>query len=192
MKIPFKKQRQKNRKLRTVIIIGVTILVLTALAAIFMFFVYPQIKSSIQRNDSLKSIDADKKGSLPEDNSNNPAPTGEVDESKTITPSEPEETVDSIETPSITRAEMSSNGQVRVAAIFTQAAYGNCVVTFTKSGQADVVQSAPIILQASYYACNGFLIPSSNFPAKGEWSFTVTHEYSGQKATTDKRTITIE
>lgn len=190
--MPSKKQRKKNRKLRTVIIIGVTILVLAALAAIFMFFVYPQIKSSIQRNESLKSIDADKKGSLPEDNSNNPAPTGEVDESKTITPAEPEETTDSIEAPSITRAEMNENGQVRVAAIFTQPTYGNCIVTFTKSGQAEVVQSAPIIVQASYYACNGFLIPSGNFPSKGEWSFTVTHEYSGQKATSDKRTIVIE
>lgn len=111
---------------------------------------------------------------------------------KTVIPAEDSgNTGDTVERPTITRASLSGTS-VRVSAIFTATTSGTCTVTFKKDGQATITKEAAVVVGSSYYTCNGFLIPISEFPTNGEWTVTVTHTQAGKTATSDEQTVIIE
>jgi hypothetical protein len=81
------------------------------------------------------------------------------------------------EKPNVTRAEYKkSDEEVRVAAIFNNQSEGTCVLRMAKEGEKTIKRTAEIIAAPTYYACDGFRIPVSEFPSSGKWSVTVTHK----------------
>lgn len=66
-----------------------------------------------------------------------------------------------------------------------------CKVIFSKSGYNDVSRSAGLSLQGSYYACQGFDIEKSAFPAKGEWNVMIAVSSSAIEGTSASQKITI-
>lgn len=66
-----------------------------------------------------------------------------------------------------------------------------CSVKFSKSGQEDVTQNTGIGLQGSYYVCQGFDIPKSTFPIKGEWRMTFNVSSSTVEGSTAPQMIII-
>lgn len=49
---------------------------------------------------------------------------------------------------------------------------GTCNLTVTK-GSAVITKTAPVGYQVSYYICQGFDVPTSEFSQKGEWNVVV-------------------
>lgn len=66
-----------------------------------------------------------------------------------------------------------------------------CKVIFSKSGYNDVSRSAGLSLQGSYYACQGFDIEKSAFPAKGEWNVTIAVSSSTIEGTSAPQKLTL-
>ena len=90
------------------------------------------------------------------------------------------------EKPNVTRAEYKeSDDEVRVAAIFDKQSEGTCLLRMAKDGEETIKRTAEIITAPTYYACDGFRIPGSEFPSGGTWSVTVTHKV-GDAATTSE------
>lgn len=90
----------------------------------------------------------------------------------------------------ITQTE-SSGGKIIVRALVDGLKSGDCTVTFSKFGQRDVIQTVPIGLVTSYYACQGFDIPVSQFPAKGTWQVEVKASDGVKFNTTPKQSIEV-
>ena len=59
-----------------------------------------------------------------------------------------------------------------VSALVSGATRGTCNLTVTK-GSAVVAKTAPVGYQVSYYICQGFNVPASEFAQKGEWNVVV-------------------
>jgi hypothetical protein len=59
-----------------------------------------------------------------------------------------------------------------VSALVSGATSGTCNLTATK-GSTVVTKSAPVGYQVSYYICQGFDVPTSEFAQKGEWNVAV-------------------
>lgn len=95
-----------------------------------------------------------------------------------------------IEKPNITRAEQSGN-HVRISAIFNASSNGKCKVVLNKSGYENFEETVNVVVGPSYYTCDGFRIPISDLPAKGEWTASVVHLLNDQSRESDKETITI-
>lgn len=74
--------------------------------------------------------------------------------------------------PQITSIDQNATS-VSVRAIVNTATSGTCTLKLQKSGQADIVQTAPIAQVTSYYACQGFNVPKNQIPAKGQWTVAV-------------------
>lgn len=109
-------------------------------------------------------------------------------EDKVITPSESAYDTDEtmqLEKPNITRAEQSGDF-IRVSALLSQPSTGECKASFTKDGSASLDKRAKIIVGPSYYTCNGFRIPRSEFAPSGQWKVTVTHELNGKQAVSNE------
>lgn len=84
------------------------------------------------------------------------------------------------DTVSVTITQWESNSsKVSVRALVDGLKSGKCIATFTKSGQKGVTQTVPIGIVTSYYACQGFDVPSNNFPIKGTWKVQVRAEGNG-------------
>lgn len=112
-------------------------------------------------------------------------------EDKVITPATPTDSGSgNIEIPTITRAEQAGDF-IRISAVLTNTSSGSCIVSFSKAGESTVERSARIIVGPSYYTCDGFRIPRAELGSSGDWQVTVTHTYDNQRASTDKKTITI-
>lgn len=73
-----------------------------------------------------------------------------------------------------------SDGKVRVRALVSGLKSGYCTATFEKSGVRSVEQTVPIGIVTSYYACQGFDIPVSQFPSKGTWTVEVMASSGGK------------
>lgn len=79
------------------------------------------------------------------------------------------------EKPEITRANQRDD-KIKVAAIFDESSNGQCILRVSKEGEDTIKRTADIMTAPSYYACDGFSIPVSEFPSGGRWSVTVTHK----------------
>jgi hypothetical protein len=183
----MKIKTKKNKYKMSLIILGAALLLCAAAVGAYLF-----VKSNDaakKQQEALKSIDANKDGS--EGKSTIPGDTTTKDD-KNIIPSPPENSQSSnLEKPTLTRAEQSSEN-IRVSAIFTQPAYGTCEAVFSKEGYSTITKTASIILGPSYYTCNGFLIPMSEFPAKGPWIVKVIHRQDNRVVESDPQTINLQ
>lgn len=94
------------------------------------------------------------------------------------------------EKPTITRAEVSGD-YVRVSATFSRPSSGTCRLSLEKKGAASVVKDAQIVVGPSYYTCDGFRIPKSEF-SSGQWTGTVTHILSGKSTVSDNITLNVQ
>ena len=95
-----------------------------------------------------------------------------------------------IEAPNITRAEQTGDF-IRVSALFSNPSNGSCTLKFEQTGQQTVQVEAPIVVGPSYYTCNGFRVPVSQFPSKGQWNLTLTHNLNGKTASS-KGTVNVQ
>lgn len=178
MKSSIKKNNTKKVIIITILLACVALVGLTATA--YMLKLWPfQSSSQTSTNTDVPTA----------------APTvtdSTASTDKTVIPAENStNSNDTVEKPTITRASL-SGANVRVSAIFTTTTSGSCTVTFKKSGQATITKEAAVVVGSSYYTCNGFLIPISEFPAKGEWTVTVIHTQDSKTATSDEQTVIIE
>lgn len=187
------KTPNKNRK----IILSFVILIIVVIFGIGVYIFVKQTNENRRQQESFESIDANKsqnqkpiQGTLPEDtdSSSNQA----TDDGKTIVPTAPATSNDSdLEKPVITRAER-IGANVRVSAIFTKPAYGSCTIIFEKQGEKAISRSVQIVVGSSYYNCNGFLIPMSDFSSNGQWQVKVNHENNGKIVTSDTKSVVLE
>jgi len=76
-------------------------------------------------------------------------------------------------TPIITQAE--DGDPVIVRAIIDGATNGTCTLTLTQ-GDHKIEKTAPATVVTSYAGCEGFDVPKSEFPSKGEWSAVVSFQ----------------
>lgn len=74
--------------------------------------------------------------------------------------------------PQITSIDQNSTS-VMVRAMVNNVTSGTCTLKLQKSGQTDITQTAPLAQVTSYYACQGFNVPKSQIPSKGQWTVTV-------------------
>ena len=182
---PYK--HQKNNKKKITILILVIILII---AGVFSYLFFTGKIFDHQHTDSLKSIDANKDGS--KGATTVPGTTPSQDSNKTIIPTDNNSSPQTnIEKPLITRAEQ-SGANVRVSAIFSKPAYGDCLLTIEKVGQTTLSQTAQVVVGPSYYACDGFVINVNSFPSKGDWTVTVVHRYNKESVASDPSTLTIQ
>jgi len=65
-----------------------------------------------------------------------------------------------------------NGANLSVSALVSGATSGTCNLTATK-GSTVVTKSAPVGYQVSYYICQGFDVPTSEFAQKGEWNVIV-------------------
>ena len=183
---------KKNRK----IFLSFAILITIVLIGIGVYIFVKQNTENRRQQESLKSIDANKaqnekpiQGTSKNSDSSSSQTT---DDEKTIVPTDPATNNDGdLEKPVITRAERTGTN-VRVSAIFTKPAYGSCTIIFEKQGEKAISRSAQVVVGSSYYSCNGFLIPVSDFSSKGEWLVKVTHENNGKTVTSDTKSVALE
>lgn len=92
---------------------------------------------------------------------------------------------------SFTQAQQ-SDSQVIIRALVDGATSGTCTLTASKSSQTSVTKTAPIGVQANYSICQGFDIPTSEFPASGEWKISITAtNASGQTSAAAEKGVTI-
>jgi hypothetical protein len=183
---------KKNKYKKSLVILGALILLGAAGAGAYYFMRTSQ--DAKHRQDSSASIDANKNGSEGKESIQGDTNTGQnTNDDKTITPSPPENgtSTSNLEKPTVTRANQSSTN-IRVSAIFNQPAFGTCDVVFSKEGSSTIIKSAPIVLGPSYYTCNGFLVPVSEFPTKGSWNVKVIHKQDSSSVESDIQSFTIE
>ena len=66
-----------------------------------------------------------------------------------------------------------SNDQITIRAIVQGTTEGTCTLTLTR-GSHTITRTAPVGVQASYALCQGFNIPVTQIPEKGQWKAKVT------------------
>jgi hypothetical protein len=82
------------------------------------------------------------------------------------------------------------DSMVYVGAIVEGQSSGTCTANFT-SGSNSLTKQAPVGIVTSYYACQGFNVPKSEFPAKGNWSVKVDFSNGSAIGSTDTKNFTI-
>lgn len=76
---------------------------------------------------------------------------------------------------SISRVSQAGAGQpLIIHTVVSGASTGTCDVTLSKDGQADVVKSFPVTVEATYSTCSNAQIAASDIPADGTWKLQVT------------------
>lgn len=63
---------------------------------------------------------------------------------------------------------------VSLRATVSGTTFGDCTVTFSKSGQSDIVKVFPVDFSAGAVSCGQADTPESAFPASGTWDVKVT------------------
>lgn len=81
--------------------------------------------------------------------------------------------------------------KVIVRAIVDGITKGQCTATFSKAGQKSISKTAPIGIVTSYYACQGFDVPVSQFPSKGSWEVEVRAFTENSYNTSQKHTVEV-
>ncbi|MBW3537884.1 hypothetical protein KY386_00140 [Candidatus Parcubacteria bacterium] len=113
----------------------------------------------------------------PSNNQTQPQPTPQ--------PSTPGSTKKQIKPVVTTFGQSPDKATVLIRAYTEESAPGTCVVSFRKAGSPPLERTAPTLLRGDVQRCQGFDIPAAEFPAKGEWSFSVrifSDRYEGASA----------
>jgi hypothetical protein len=155
----------KNKKNTTIILLIISAVLLLS-AGVFAYVV--------QRSAETDTTSQDTNGRITEeqvkDIEDKPASPSNEEDTKTQ-PVQEDPTVTKPVQPRILSAYQEGE-MVRVSADFTVTAGGTCRLTLSKPGQADIVETAEIIVVPSGYACNGFLV---KVPSQGNWTASVVH-----------------
>ena len=176
-----------HRNKRIIIITSIVIAVLIASAATAYF-----VNKNSQSNTTQTSptIDANKSDEALEGNEK--PIDGSTDDEKVIVPTEPENNNStSLEAATITRASQDGD-RIRIAAIFNQPAYGTCELRIEKTGETTITASSAIVVGASYYSCDGFMLQRNEFSNPGTWEVTVIHKSSSGSIKSEAKNITIK
>jgi cytoskeletal protein RodZ len=68
---------------------------------------------------------------------------------------------------------------------------GTCQLTLSQGGQPDITRSAAVGVQANYAICQGFDLPTSDFPTSGNWSLSLVIQTSSGTSTPAQRNIQV-
>jgi hypothetical protein len=165
-----------------------------ALIILFSVVVLPKFKSKDttpqQSADQIKLQEEEKKAAIDpkkdtEAYNRQQTPTPQA----SPTASQPSQKLAAI--PTITQAEQSGSNVIIKAIVDNNGGPGNCIATLTRSGSADVQQTKPTVLVTSYYACQTFQIPRSQFGSAGTWSVAVKFESDKAAGTSTKQSVAI-
>ena len=65
------------------------------------------------------------------------------------------------------------SANIDIGVMVSGAKAGTCTLKLQKSGQSDVVKTAPVGIVTNYYICRGFTVSKSEIPTKGEWKIVI-------------------
>lgn len=167
-----------DKKKRTIAVV-LTVLCILCVSSVVAYSIYRQHEEDREfKNPHTDNIVKD---------TNQPLTDGKKpSEDKTITPSQPTATEEpshgTPEKPLITRATQTSDGSLRVSAMFSNTSSGECTIRLQKHGVSSIEKSAKIIVGPSYYTCDGFLISRSDIPVAGVWTVSIIHKEGSTSA----------
>jgi hypothetical protein len=92
----------------------------------------------------------------------------------------------------VTISSIGTSGQaVYVNALISGATSGNCKLTMT-NGSAKIERTAGVGFQVSYYICQGFSLPSSEFVPKGEWNALIELTSPNGTAKSESKKVNVQ
>ncbi|RYX79373.1 hypothetical protein EON76_01465 [bacterium] len=148
------KKAIKNYKL----ILAVTATVLIAIAA-YMFFSVDRSAAPVKSDYPLKT------GTITDE---------ALDSSENKEEVASDAKVNSL-TPVINSAMYNEDKTVSVRAMVAEAKEGKCSLRITSPSGVSTSQQVDLVLAPSYYACQGFEIPSNQVNEKGQWTVEVAY-----------------
>lgn len=177
-----------NRK--KILIIAITILAVgLAGAAAFVKFGPPKNSQPLSLFDDKNPItEADQKEDNQQNNDASPAPAPPPQPAPTnqANPTSKQKVYPIVSTSSQTATSV-------IARVYMEnKSSATCLISFKKNGYADVQRSVSTMLQVDRSVCQGFDIPKTDFPAKGEWVFSVRIFSDTVEGTSDPTPINIE
>ncbi len=178
-------RKSKNQK-KNIIFVVTLVVFLIAAGLLAYYFLYAKDQHPDGGDGRITSDQV-------ENPSSDATNEGQVNDNKTITPapSTSNPGTDDIEKATITRASVSGDN-LRISAIFSQPTTGTCTLSLEKDGQTPITQTVDVVVGATYYACDGFRIPLSQFPVKGDWTVNLNHTINTISVPSDKQTVTIQ
>jgi hypothetical protein len=90
----------------------------------------------------------------------------------------------------ITQA-LQQDATITIRALVNGANSGTCQLTLSQSGQTDITRSAAVGVQANYAICQGFDLPTSDFPTSGNWTLSIVIQTSGSTSSPAQRSIQV-
>ena len=184
----MKTYKNKNNSKKKLLIIAFAVVLIVM--SIFAYLASTGRLFDTQHTTPLKSVDANKDGSNGANSVPGAATTTEPN--KTIIPNDTNATQQTnIEKPTITRANQSGT-TVRISAIFSKPAFGDCVLTIEKADQTTITRTVQVVVGPSYYVCDGFVLNTNIFPSSGNWTVTVTHKHNNESVFSDQTTLVIQ
>lgn len=93
-------------------------------------------------------------------------------------------------TPTINSVDQTAN-TVTLRAIVSGATTGTCTLSFSKTGQNPVELQAPLTQAPTYYICQGFDVPKTSFPIKGEWQVVVKFDSDSAQGQSETKAVVI-
>lgn len=185
--ISRKKPFYKRKKFFVIVLIIIALL--AAVSVYALNTTNEQEKDTPSRTSSHQDKDSSPSKKKQEKEAEKPATTDNDQSKDAIQAEDVEPSGADIEAPNITRAEQTGDF-IRVSALFSNPSSGSCTLKFEQTGQQTIQTEAPIVVGPSYYTCNGFRVPVSQFPSKGAWNITVTHNLNGKSASS-KGTVNV-
>lgn len=90
----------------------------------------------------------------------------------------------------ITQA-LQDNATVTIRALVNGTNNGTCQLTLSQSGQTSITRSAAVGVQANYAICQGFDLPTSDFPTGGNWTLSLVIQTSSGVSSPAQRDIQV-
>ncbi len=184
------KIKSKGKKKRLFIGAAIVLTILLSLSIFFWIKSQEDAKQKIAENEYVKeSKSKPKKKDKEPQPAESPQQIQEEGEKITRT-SDRSSNTGSPEAPTITRAEQVGD-TIRISAMLNKPSSGRCVLKLSQTGSATIQKDVSVVVGPSYYICNGFRIPRSEFPVGGTWNILVVHQLGGQSSSSDGSTINV-
>lgn len=177
-----------NRKKLSLIIIC-TLAIGLAGAATFVKFGRPKNDKPLSSlfDDKNPTTEADQKDEDQNNTNSSPSPA-----SPQPAPSTPGTPATKLRVYPIVSTSSQTSTSVIARVYMENKSLATCQISFKKNGYADVQRSVSTMLQVDRSVCQGFDIPKTDFPAKGEWIFSVRIFSDTVEGTSDPTPINIE
>ena len=193
MKINKTKKTTTSKKLLMTIciILGCVILAIFTARAIGIFDVQKTINKKLTAQvDKTSAIKQDQTNNnttnsdLPSKSSGDSGVSISSSKANVETPTTPPEK------PYLSRADLSTNGDIKVVATFQQSSPGYCELQLSNTNKQKVVKEAYIVLGTSYYSCS-FSVPKNTLSNNGQWDIVVIHHIGKSSTTSDIKVIEV-